>query len=67
MMKLYDMAMAIDDPKLMVKLIDKQSRRICFEGNAEDLLDYSGLDDKRIAEVNVRDNVLELAIKNPLF
>lgn len=62
-MKLYDMAMAIQDPELKVTLIDHKSRRICFEGEAIDLIDYSGIDYRKVVEVDVRNNWLELAIK----
>lgn len=63
MMKLYDMAMAISDPEMQVTLIDDRSGRICFERTAEDLLDYSGIDYRRVSRVNVRNNRLELSIR----
>ena len=63
MMKLYDMAMAISEPKMQVTLIDDKSGRICFERTAEDLLEYSGIDYRRVSRVNVRNNRLERSIR----
>lgn len=63
MMKLYDMAMAIKDTEVKVALIDHKSRRICFEGEAIDLIDYSGIEHIKVVDVDVRNNWLELSIK----
>lgn len=63
MMKLYDMAMALVKQDQKVILKDKQSNEICFDGNAEQLLDYPDLNDKIITDVRIDNNVLKLRIK----
>ena len=63
MMKLYDMAMALVKPDQKVILKDKNSGKICFEGNAEQLLNYSDIDYRRITDVRIDNDLLKLVIK----
>ena len=63
MMKLYDMAMALVKSDQKVILKDHVSGRICFEGNAEQLLSYSGIDYRKITDVRIDNNILKLSIK----
>ena len=63
MMKLYDMAMALVKPDQKVILKDKESGRICFEGNAEQLLNYSGIDYRKITDVRINNDVLKMSIE----
>lgn len=68
MMRLKDMAFALQEPKQRVILEDSYTGRICFDGNAEDLLDYAGIDYKKIAKVKVLEaGTLKLYIRNPLY
>ena len=62
-MKLYDFAMALQNADQPVILIDKKSRRITFEGTAYDLLDYSGIDYRKVSGIVVKDNILYIEIK----
>lgn len=62
-MKLFDLAMAIDRPSLPVKLIDQKSRRIAFDGTAESLLGYSGIDYRKAARIDIKQNTLVIEIK----
>lgn len=63
MMKLNDFAMALANADQPVILIDKKSRRITFEGTAYDLLDYSGIDYRKVSGIVVKDNILYIEIK----
>ena len=62
MMKLYDMAVALVKPDQKVILKNKNSGNICFEGNAEQLLDYSDIDGRKITDVRIDNDVLKLVI-----
>lgn len=62
-MKLFDLAMAIDRPSLPVKLIDQKSCRIAFDGTAESLLDYSGIDYRKAVRIDIKQNTLVIEIK----
>ena len=62
-MKLFDLAMAIDRPSLPVKLVDQKSRRIAFEGAAESLLDYSGIDYRKAVRIDIKQNTLVVEVK----
>lgn len=65
MMKLFDFAMAIDHHDTKVILVDRKTRRITFEGTAEELLDYSGIDYRKVTGIEVLANPagLKLEIK----
>ena len=52
-MKLLELAMALDNPYIKVTLIDRKSRRIAFEGTAEALLDFSGIDYRRVSRIDL--------------
>lgn len=62
-MKVYDIAMSLVNPEQKVVLKDGKSRRICFEGNADQLLDYSGIDYRKVRDIAIKDNILILYIK----
>lgn len=62
-MKLYDLTMILGNPDQKVVLINKKSRRIMFEGTAMELLDYTGLDHRKVSELSVKDSVLHIEIK----
>jgi len=62
-MKLYDLAMKLGRHDIPVVLVDKKSRRIAFEGDANGLLDYSGLDYRKITSINVLDETLFVEIR----
>lgn len=53
MMKLFDFAMAIERHDTKVILVDSKTRRIAFDGTAEELLDYSGIDYRKVTGVEV--------------
>lgn len=65
MMKLFDFAMAIERHDTKVILVDSKTRRIAFDGTAEELLDYSGIGYRKVAGVEVLPNPtgLKLEIK----
>lgn len=63
MIKLYDFAIALDDPNQPVILQNKMSRRICFEGRADQLAEYSGIDYRKVASVKNKNGVLYCEIK----
>lgn len=62
-MKLYDLTMILGNPDQKVVLINKKSRRIMFEGTAMELLEYTGLDHRKVSELSVKDGVLHIEIK----
>lgn len=68
MIKLRDAAMAIErcNASQPVVLRDKKSHRICFEGVAENIVDYSGIDHKKVVGMDVKDGVLLLYIENSI-
>lgn len=63
-MKLYDIAMAIDHPDTEVLVLDSVTYRVCFSGTAAELLDYSGLNTRRVTGINVVDGVLKIRAKS---
>ena len=70
MIKLRDMAYALEkqEAKQRVILEDYRTGRQCYEGTAEDLADYSGIDYKKVVGVKVlKDGTLKLYIRNPLY
>lgn len=62
-MKLYDLAMKLERHDIPVVLVDKKSRRITFEGDANGLLDYSGLDHRNVTSINILDETLFVEIR----
>lgn len=63
MIKLKAIAMALMEPNQKVILQDSVTGRICFEGTAEGLLDYSGIDYRKVPDIKVVDGALKLYIK----
>lgn len=63
MIKLRDFASTLY-PKQKVILEDSKTQRRSFEGIADELFEYSGIDYKRIAETWVKDGILILKIRN---
>lgn len=53
MMKLFDFAIAIEHHDTKIVLVDSKTRRIAFDGTAEELLDYSGIDYRKVRSVEV--------------
>ena len=43
-MKVSDIAIRLSHSCQKVRVIDSKSRRVCFDGTADALLDYSGAD-----------------------
>ena len=62
-MKLFDVAMAIEHHDQKVLVVSDKSGRCCFEGTADELLDYSGIDYRRVTSISVKDGVLKLRTK----
>lgn len=63
MIKLRDFASTLH-PKQRVILEDAKTQRVSFDGIADDLLEYSGIDYKRVAETWAKDDTLILKIRN---
>lgn len=61
-MKLFDLAMKLERPDIRVLLIDSKSRRIAFEGMADQLLDYSGIDYRKVVRIDIKDGSLYIDI-----
>lgn len=63
MIRLYDMAMLFEEPEQKITLIDQDDSVICFNGDAEGLLDYTELESKEIVGIKVDNNTLNIFIK----
>ena len=63
-MKLSALSMVIDDPHQTVKVIDRKSRRVCFEGRTDDLCEYSGFDARKVTGVYADAGILVI-VTNP--
>ena len=63
MIKLRDFASTLY-PKQRVILEDAKTQRVRFDSIADDLLEYSGIDYKRVTETWVKDGTLILKIRN---
>lgn len=63
MIKLRDFASTLY-PKQKVVLEDSKTQRRSFEGIADELSEYSGIDYKRVSETWVKDGTLILKIRN---
>ena len=63
MIKLKDFAHVLQ-PEQRVILEDLKTQRISFEGVADDLLVYSGIDYKKVADVMAKGDVLIIKIRN---
>ena len=63
MIKLRDFASTLY-PKQRVILEDAKTQRVSFDSIADDLLEYSGIDYKRVTETWDKDGTLILKIRN---
>lgn len=50
-MKLYDLAMTIEHADQKARILDSKTGRECFNGTADQLLDYSGIDYRKQSEI----------------
>ena len=66
MIRLRDFALTLY-PKQKVILEDSKTQRRSFEGIADELSEYSGIDYKRVTETWVRDDTLILKIRNRCY
>lgn len=57
-MKVIDISLRLSHPDIPVIVKDAETDRVCFEGTAESLLDYSGADYRRVVGLDVKDGVL---------
>lgn len=62
-MKLYDLAMTIERADQEVLVMDSKTGRICFSGTADELLDYSGIDYRRVTGIVIDNGVLKIRAK----
>lgn len=56
-MKLFDFAMKLDHPDILVMLIDSESGRVAFNGTADELLDFSGLDHRKVHRIGLLNTI----------
>lgn len=62
-MKVEDVAIRLQYACQRVKVVDAKTRRICFEGTADELLDYSGANYRRITGISIEHDVLVLTTR----
>jgi len=62
-MKLYDLAMTIEHADQKVRVLDSKTQRECFSGTADQLLDYSGLNYRRVTGISLEGDVLKVRAK----
>ena len=62
-MKLYDLAMTIEHADQKVRVLDSKTGRECFNGTADQLLDYSGIDYRRVTAIALDGDVLKVRAK----
>lgn len=62
-MKLVDFALKFDRPDIPVILVDAESQRVAFEGTADSLLDYSGIDYRKVSRIDIRDGAIRISVK----
>lgn len=65
-MKLRNFVMAIAHAEQNVIMTDAKTGRLLFSGNAEELLDYSGIDDRRVTAVSADGDTLKIQVKHLL-
>lgn len=62
-MKVNDVC-SLFQPNVKVKVIDRKSYRVCFEGAADEIENYSGRYSMRVWECVVKDDTLIVYAKN---
>lgn len=64
-MKVSDIAIRLSHSCQKVRVLDSKSRRVCFDGTADALLDYSGADYRSVTGIDLDGDVIVILSRVP--